>query len=100
MHQVISKKLKETVEIARSHKVSKLYLFGSASRDDFNENSDIDFLVEFNPEYFDGYSENLVDLKDSLENLYIRKVDILSYKSIKNPCLLKSIDSTKQVIYD
>lgn len=83
-------KIEDLKRITKSHKVVTLYLYGSATTNNFDpEKSDLDFLVEFQPEYFDGYSENYEDLKEKLERLYQRKVDILSYKSIKNPFLLK-----------
>ena len=94
-------KMKKLIEISKEHRVSSLYIFGSVLTDSFDKEkiSDLDFLVEFQPEYFDGYSENYESLKKKLEILYKRKVDILSYKSIKNPSLLKEIDSTKELIY-
>lgn len=94
-------KRQQLIEISKEHRVSALYIFGSFLTDSFDRvnRSDLDFLVEFQPEYFDGYSENYEDLKEKLEILYNRKVDILSYKSIKNPFLLKEIDSTKELNY-
>jgi predicted nucleotidyltransferase len=94
-------KRQQLIKISKEHRVSSLYIFGSVLTDSFDKEnrSDLDFLVEFQPEYFDGYTENYEDLKGKLEILYKRKVDILSYKSIQNPFLLKEIDSTKELIY-
>lgn len=100
MNTLLLNKLAELKQIARNHKVSTLYAIGSICTDEFNDKSDIDFLVEFSPEYFDGYSENYEDLKASLEDLYKRKIDILSAKAIKNVFLLNSINNSKQLIYD
>lgn len=100
MNTILLNQIDKLKLIARNHKVSSIYAFGSVCTDSFNEESDIDFLVEFNPEYFDGYSENYEDLKLSLEDLYKRKIDILSSKAIKNKILLESINASKQLIYD
>ena len=46
-----------------NHNVEKLYLFGSATTEDFSENSDIDFLVKFKPFDLALYFENYTDFK-------------------------------------
>ncbi|MFB0946617.1 MAG: hypothetical protein QMB24_10795 [Spirosomataceae bacterium] len=44
--------------------------------------------------------ENLISLWEELENLFERKVDLLTDQPIRNTYLKSSIDSTKQLIYD
>jgi len=57
-----------------------LALFGSAARDEMRPDSDIDVLVEFEgPATFDGY----FDLKDHLEGLLCRPVDLVTSKGLK-----------------
>jgi len=41
-------------EFCRKHHIRKLSIFGSYLRDDFGPDSDIDFLVEFEPEHIPG----------------------------------------------
>ena len=67
-------KRQQLIEISKGHRVSSLYIFGSVLTDSFDKEnrSDLDFLVEFQPEYFDGYSENYEALKEKLETLYKR----------------------------
>lgn len=48
-------------------------VFGSCARDDYNENSDVDFLVRFTAPYDYG---DLYQLQEELEKLLGRKVDI------------------------
>lgn len=43
----IKSKLPEIIDVCKRHKVVKLYLFGSVLTDNFNENSDVDFLIDF-----------------------------------------------------
>jgi uncharacterized protein len=59
--------------------VSELALFGSYARDEAGPDSDVDFLVEFSEKSFDRYME----LKELLENLLGRKVDLVLKSAIK-----------------
>ena len=45
---------KEIAEYSQRHHIQRLALYGSALRADFNEDSDIDILVEFEPEHIPG----------------------------------------------
>ncbi len=57
-----------------------LALFGSAARDEMRPDSDIDVLVDFEgPATFDGYFA----LKDYLEGLLCRPVDLVTSKGLK-----------------
>ena len=67
-------------------------LFGSYSRDDFNNESDIDILVEFDKT--PGFE--FIDLADELESLLKTKVDLVSRNGIK-PKYFKFIE--KDLIY-
>ncbi len=59
--------------------VSELALFGSFARDEAGPDSDVDFLVEFSEKSFDRYME----LKELLEDLFGRKVDLVLKSAIK-----------------
>ena len=86
--------------LCRKHRVSELFVFGSVLRDSFNEESDIDFVVDFSDVSLEDYADNYFDLKFSLERIFERDVDLLERKAIRNPYLLESIDSTKQLVYE
>jgi len=81
------------------HKVSRLYVFGSILTNQFNNTSDIDFVVDFKNVDLYNYADNYFDLKMSLENLLKRQIDLLEEKAIKNPYLRQTIDSSKKMIY-
>lgn len=76
-----------------------MYVFGSVLRDSFNPESDIDFLVKFSDvdplEYFDNY----MDLKEELEKLFSRSVDLVEVQTVKNPILKQSIERDKIILY-
>ena len=64
-------------------KIQELSLFGSVLRPDFNENSDIDFLVTFYPDARPTLFD-LVRMQDELEALLNRKVDLVSRRGIES----------------
>jgi predicted nucleotidyltransferase len=78
--------------LSEKYNVNKIGYFGSYSRNEQNENSDIDILVNFKKpvgwEFF--------DLQDLLEKELNTKVDLLSTKAIKEQ--IKD-DILQQVIY-
>ena len=71
----ISLPLDEIAAICRRFPVRRLSVFGSALRDDFTPGSDIDMLVEFEPDAGVSYFE-LVDMELALTGLLGRKVDL------------------------
>lgn len=57
------------------HHIRKLSIFGSVLRDDFNSESDIDFLAEFEPEHVPGLIR-LAGIELELSDLIQRKADL------------------------
>jgi len=96
---LINKHIVQINALCQSHYVSELYLFGSMANENFTDKSDIDFLISFQgvdpQEYFDNY----MDLKERLEALLNRDIDLLEKQTIKNPILKLSIDQNKKFIY-
>lgn len=83
-------------------KVKELSFFGSVLRDDFDPiKSDLDILVLFN-EKAGTTLFDLVEMKDELEILFQRKVDLISKRGIqksKNPYRKKEILESARVVY-
>jgi predicted nucleotidyltransferase len=77
----------------------RLFSFGSINTDRFNNNSDIDLLVEFGPIDIEEYADNYFDLIEDLEDLLQRRVDLVTIKSVKNPYFKKEVDKTRQLIF-
>jgi uncharacterized protein len=95
----IASRREELRELCRRFHVRRLDLFGSAAREDFDpERSDLDFLVEFQPEAlsFDIY----FGLKESLEALFGRSVDLVEPGAIRNPYLKTSIESSREPVFE
>jgi hypothetical protein len=87
--------------LCRRFHVRRLDLFGSAARGDFDTaRSDIDFLVEFDrsaPQHpFDAY----FGLKEALEGLLGRPVDLVEAGAVRNPYLRASIDGSREPVFE
>ena len=93
----LSELQKDIEKICKELSLRRLDLIGSAARDDYDENSDVDVLVTFegDEELFDRYFE----LKQRLEKLFNRKVDVIEERAIKNPYFKKSIERDRVKIY-
>lgn len=101
MKEIIAEKLTEFLSICKSHEVKSIHAFGSATTENFNEEtSDIDLLIEIDNDDPIVRGENLMSLWDKLELFFQRKVDLLTNASIRNPILKKSIENSKILIYD
>ena len=85
--------------ICRKLSVKRLYLIGSAARDDFQpDRRDIDVLVDFqgNEKLFERY----FFLKEQLEQCFGRRVDVIQNSAVKNPFVRKTIDSDRVSLYE
>ncbi len=75
-----------------------MLLFGSVLRDDFGPDSDIDVLVEFEPEARVGYF-TLVTIQDELAQLLRREVDLLTPGAL-NERFRQDILGMAEVVYE
>jgi predicted nucleotidyltransferase len=85
--------------LCQRHHARRLDLFGSAARGDFEpERSDLDFLVSFDElppvEAYDAY----FSLKEGLEAVFHRPVDLVVERAVCNPYLRAQIESERQAI--
>lgn len=99
--KLIEQNIQRIFDLCRRHKVKTLAVFGSILTDRFDEHSDVDLLVDFEPidhDKFD-YVRNYFDFKDSLEHLFIRKVDLIEEKGLKNKYFIANVNRTKRMIY-
>lgn len=79
-------------------RVREFALFGSVLRHDFGPDSDVDVLVSFeeNP----GISLwDMVEMKDELEALFGRKVDLLEKEALRNPYRRYEILTTREIVH-
>jgi predicted nucleotidyltransferase len=89
----------EIIKLCKTHKVKSLYAFGSVLTDKFNNESDIDLIVDFVNIEVEDYADNYFDFKFSLQDILKRPVDLLEEKAIKNPYFRQSVNQQKQLVY-
>lgn len=85
------------VEVCRRHHVRELALFGSVLRDDFRDDSDIDVLVDFEPDASIGFFE-LARLQRDLSAIFGRNVDVVLKQGL-NPVIQKAVLESAEVLY-
>ena len=82
----------------RKWKIHEFSLFGSVLRDDFRPDSDVDILVEFEPQHpWSLY--DIVDMQDELKALFNRQIDLVMKGGLRNPVRRKEILDTRRIIY-
>jgi predicted nucleotidyltransferase len=93
--------LKEIARFRRRWQISEFALFGSATRDDFRPESDIDILITFNPTAEWGLFEH-AQMQNELNALLGRKIDLVTRRALEqtqNQILRDRILKTAQVIF-
>src|SRR5215211_6516965 len=99
MIPLIEQRKADLAALCRRHGVRRLDVFGSAARGDFEDKSDLDFIAVFT-DTGPGYADRYLGFAEALEALFGREVDLLTERSIQNPYFRKSVEATRQIIYD
>lgn len=100
MHQLIESKRHQIEDLCRRLDVRRLDLFGSATGASFDvATSDVDVLVEFDVHRGFDYFETFFALKEGLEEILDRPVDLVSSSSISNPYFRRTVMETKETLY-
>jgi predicted nucleotidyltransferase len=88
-------------KLLKEHKIKKAYAFGSVVNDKFNNESDIDLLINFE-EGLDPLErgELIWSLQFALEDNLHREIDLLQESSLKNPYFIEEVNEKKQLIYE
>lgn len=98
--QIINDNIHKLFALCCKYKVRKLYAFGSILTPRFNEQSDVDILVDFNSEIdHNNYADNYFDFYEALKALFERDVDLVDETSVKNPYFKEELEETKYLIY-
>ncbi len=97
--KIIRKHQNELFKTCDTHNVNELYVFGSVLRDDFNTESDLDFIVSIFSKDPIEYAENYFGLKFDLERIFDRKIDLLEERAMENQTLKSIIDQSKRIVY-
>jgi uncharacterized protein len=99
MQRIIEDKIDALKKLCKTYDVKTMYVFGSVCTDKFNDSSDIDILISFKDISIEKYTDNYFDLHYRIEELFDRKIDLLTENSLSNPYFIESIEETKQLLY-
>ena len=98
MNKRIEAQREQLIALAKRHGLKELAFFGSVLSDRFGPESDIDVLIEFLPDV-NASLYDLVNIKDELEALFNRDVDVVEKTGLRNPFRRHAILSSYEVIY-
>lgn len=101
MIPAVEERADELRRLCLAYGVRRLDLFGSASTGLYDpEESDLDFLVEFQPAALNTYADAYFGLLEALGRLFGRPVDLVVESAIRNPYFLQSVQQTRTRIYE
>jgi uncharacterized protein len=100
MEKVIEEHLAELVELCRRAGARRLDVFGSLARGEFDPSaSDLDFFVEFEDLPPARYADAFFSLKQDLEALFGRPVDLITEANLANPYFRARVEAERQAVY-
>ena len=99
MNALIENQLQKIRDLCYEHQVETLHVFGSVLSEDFSVESDIDILIQFQEMSHEQYAEYYFSLHEKLEQLFGRKVDLLTQRSLSNPYFIAKVERTKKLLY-
>jgi len=99
MNKILRENINRIKVLCATHNVKTLFAFGSVCTDNFDDSSDIDLLISFNPMGYEDYADNYFLIADKFEEMFHRSVDLITDKSLSNPFFIESVNKTKTQIY-
>jgi hypothetical protein len=100
MQAFLEAKREEIAGLCRRHHVRRLAVFGSAVREDFDPaRSDVDLLVEFEPEASANGIVDLRELEEEMVRLLGRDVDLIVAAMVENPFIRRRIRADRKLLY-
>lgn len=96
----IDEKRSQLEDLCRQAGVLRLDAFGSVVRGDFDpSSSDLDFIVEFGELPPVAYARAWFALKEGLEDLFKRPVDLITPSSLSNPYFRRRVEAERLTVY-
>ena len=101
--KLIEMNIDKIIALCKKYKVAKLWVFGSILTPRFNENSDVDFSVNFDAETIrrEGldWADLFFDFMHELENIFDRRIDLVCDDAVTKKFFRAELDGTKLLIY-
>lgn len=100
MSVLIDQKLEDIAAACQLYGSKRLFVFGSALREDFRPGeSDIDLLVEFGPLEITKRFHGNLDAREAFRSIFQADVDLAMQGAVKNKVIAGEIDRTKKLVY-
>ena len=100
MTDTIEKNRDQIAALCQRFGVRRLEVFGSAASGSFDpERSDVDFLLDFGADYDRTLFSRYFGLKEALEKLLGRNVDLVMLGALVNPYFIESVNRTRKLVY-
>lgn len=101
MTPLVAQHLEAIRALCREYGVARLEIFGSATTDAFDPaTSDVDFIVDYPPDYeFGLWLTRYFELKERLEALLDRPVDLVMVGAMRNPYFIRSANESRRLLY-
>ena len=98
---LVATRKRQIRNLCQRHHVKRLDVFGSAVNGDFRpDESDIDFLVEFDDSPEGQRFETRFQLTEELKALFGRSIDLVDDSAIQNPYFQDEVDQTRETVYE
>jgi len=100
MSMRIDEKREEISETCQRYGIERLFIFGSALREDFRPGeSDIDLLVEFGPIDISKKFHTFLEARAAFSKILQAEVDLVMSGAVKNKVIAGEIERTKKLLY-
>ncbi len=99
MVSIIEDNQKELEALCRRYHVRRLDVFGSAAVGQLRDDSDIDFLVEFDDTIRDTRFDTFFGLLNALRELFGRPIDLVEPGGLRNPYFINDVNQTRRPVY-
>ncbi len=101
--KLIELNMDKIIALCKKYRVAKLWVFGSILTPRFNDESDVDFSVNFDSETINrenlDWADIFFDFMHELEGLLGRRIDLVCDDAVTNKFFREELDSTKHLIY-
>lgn len=99
MLKEIEQRKAELQVLCRQFGVKRLDLFGSAALGKDAAPRDLDFLVDFGDLAPTEYAEAYFGLREALERMFSKPVDLVTTPSLRNPFFKQRLEQTRSLLY-
>jgi predicted nucleotidyltransferase len=98
---LLADRLEPLRDLCDRYGVDRLEIFGSAAKGVFDPaSSDLDFIVRMVDQRDKGYARRFCSFAEALEDLFGRRVDLLTESMIHNPYFRKDVDASRHVLVE